>query len=181
MILIANAAIAAIWFFRRRKLLLPLLRHTPGEHRIQWMTEVLPFQWRIAVSWLCGYFIFQLYNPGLLAYKGPVVAGQMGMSLNVSNALSSVAIAWINTKAAPFGTMIARKEYSKLDHLFFLALKRASLVCAIGALVVWIGAFYLSWAHFSVANRLLDPLSLGILLLTTLLNVVVFAETVYLS
>lgn len=180
MILSANASIAAIWFFRRRNLLLPLLRHTPGEHRIQWMTEVLPFQWRIAVSWLCGYFIFQLYNPVLFAYKGPVAAGQMGMSLSVSNALSSVAIAWINTKAAPFGTMIARKEYSKLDNLFFLALKQASLVCAIGALVVWIGAFYLNWAHFSAANRLLDPLSLGILLLTTLLNVVVFAEALYL-
>jgi O-antigen/teichoic acid export membrane protein len=180
MILSANAVMAAIWFFRRRNLLLSLLRHTPGEHRIQWMTEVLPFQWRIAVSWLCGYFIFQLYNPILFAYKGPVAAGQMGMSLNVANALSSVAIAWINTKAAPIGMMIARKEYSKLDHLFFLALKQSFAVCAVGGLLVWLGVIYLNWAHFSFAQRLLDPISLGILLLTTLLNVIVFAEALYL-
>jgi O-antigen/teichoic acid export membrane protein len=180
MILSANAVVAAIWFFRRRNLLLSLLRHSPGEHRIQWMTEVMPFQWRIAVSWLCGYFIYQLYNPVLFAYKGPIAAGQMGMSLNIANAISSVAIAWINTKAAPFGTMIARKEYSKLDHFFFLALKQSFAVCTVGGLVVWFGAIYLNWAHFSVAHRLLDPVSLGILLLATSLNVVVFAEALYL-
>jgi O-antigen/teichoic acid export membrane protein len=180
MILSANAVVACFWFFRRRNLLLSLLRHRPGEHRIQWMTEVLPFQWRIAVSWLCGYFIFQLYNPVLFAYKGPVAAGQMGMSLNVANALSSVAIAWINTKAAPFGTMIARKEYSKLDRLFFSALRQSFAVCVVGGLVVWLGAIYLNWAHFSFAHRLLDPLSLGLLLLTTLLNIVIFAEALYL-
>ena len=180
LILSANAAVAAFWFFRRRSLLLPLLRHTPGEHRVQWMTEVMPFQWRIAVSWLCGYFIFQIYNPILFAYKGPIAAGQMGMSLNVANAISSVAIAWINTKAAPFGTMIARKEYSKLDHLFFLALKQSFAVCSVGGLLIWFGAIYLNWAHISFSQRLLDPVSLGILLLTTLLNVVVFAEALYL-
>jgi hypothetical protein len=180
MILSANAVVASFWLFRRRNLLLPLLRHSPGEHRIRWTTEVLPFQWRIAVSWLCGYFIYQLYNPVLFAYKGPIAAGQMGMSLNIANAISAVAIAWINTKAAPFGTMIARKEYSKLDQLFFLALKQSIAVCVAGGLVVWLGAIYLNWAHFSFAHRLLDPVPLGLLLLTTLLNITIFAEALYL-
>ena len=76
------------------------------------MKEVWAFQWRIAVSWLCGYFIFQLYNPVLFAYHGAVTAGQMGMSLSLANALISVAISWVNTKAAPFGAMIAGREYS---------------------------------------------------------------------
>ena len=180
MILSGNAAVAAVWFFRRKKLLLSLFRHTPGEHRIQWATEVLPFQWRIAVSWLCGYFIFQLYNPVLFVYKGAVAAGQMGMSLNIANALTSVAIAWINTKAAPFGTMIARKEYSKLDDHFFLALRQCFSVCAVGALTLWLAVVYLNWARLPFANRLLDPFSFGILLATTLLNVVIFAEALYL-
>jgi O-antigen/teichoic acid export membrane protein len=180
MILSANALVASFWLFRRRNLLLPLLRHSPGEHRIRWMTEVMPFQWRIAVSWLCGYFIYQLYNPVLFAYKGPIAAGQMGMSLNIANAISAVAIAWINTKAAPFGAMIARKEYSRLDQLFFLALKQSIAVCVVGGLVVWLGVIYLNWAHFSLAHRLLDPVPLGLLLLTTLLNITIFAEALYL-
>ena len=61
---------------------------------------------QMASSWLCGYFIYQLFNPVLFAYKGAVVAGQMGMSLSLANALRSVAVSWINTKAAPFGALI---------------------------------------------------------------------------
>ncbi len=61
MIILGNAGVAIIWLFQRRNLLLSLLRHDPGEHLIHWSKEVWPFQWRIAVSWLCGYFIYQLF------------------------------------------------------------------------------------------------------------------------
>ena len=87
MIIPGNAGVASIWLFRKRNLLMPLLRHDPGGNRIHWWSEVWHFQWRIAVSWLCGYFIFQLYNPVLFAFHGAVVAGQMGMSLSLANAL----------------------------------------------------------------------------------------------
>ena len=52
------------------------------------------------------------------------------MSLSLNNALGTVAISWINTKAAPFGAMIARREfYAKLDHLFFRWVKQSFAVC----------------------------------------------------
>lgn len=180
MIMLGNAGVASIWIFRRRLLLLPLLRHDPGQYRIQWLREVWPFQWRIAVSWLSGYFIFQLYNPVLFAFHGPVVAGQMGMSLSLASALLTIAISWVNTKAAPFGTMIARKEYAKLDRLFFQSLKQSFTVCAIGAVTAWSGVIYLNWAHLPFAHRVLEPFSLGILLATAPLNAIIFAEATYL-
>jgi O-antigen/teichoic acid export membrane protein len=180
MIIAGNAAVSSVWLFQRRNLLLPLLRHHPGGHRIQWMSEVLPFQWRIAVSWLCGYFIFQLYNPVLFAYKGAISAGQMGMSLSLSNALVTVAVSWVNTKAAPFGAMIARKDYAQLDNIFFQSLRHSVTVCMAGALAVWVLAVYFRWAHVSFANRILDPLPLGILLAGTPISVIVFAEATYL-
>ena len=180
MIIAGNAGVASIWLFRKRDLLMALLRHDPGGNRIHWWSEVWHFQWRIAVSWLCGYFIFQLYNPVLFAFHGAVVAGQMGMSLSLTNALGTVAISWINTKAAPFGAMIARKEFAKLDHLFFRSVRQSFAVCAAGAATVWIVVIYLNWAHIPLAHRVLDPVSLGLLLLTAPLNVIVFAEATYL-
>lgn len=180
MMITGNAGVAAFWLIRHRALLLPLLRHDPGEHRISWMKEVWPFQWRIAVSWLCGYFIFQLYNPVLFAYRGAVAAGQMGMSLTLANSLSSVAISWINTKAAPFGAMIARKQFVQLDRLFFQALKQSVAVCGLGAFTIWIAVTYMSSAHIRFAHRLLDPAPLGILLFSAMLNIVVSAEALYL-
>ena len=42
------------------------------------------FQWRIAVSWLCSYFTVQVFIPILFALRGPIEAGQMGMSLSIA-------------------------------------------------------------------------------------------------
>lgn len=180
LVIFGYASVAFIWLLQRRNLLLSLLRRDPGGNRIHWLKEVWTFQWRIAVSWLCGYFIFQLYNPVLFAFRGAVEAGQMGMSLSLANALTSIAISWINTKSAPFGAMIARKEYEQLDEQFFRAVKQSFAVCAAGALTIWVGVIYLNWAHFPFARRILDPISLGILLVTTLINVVIIGEATYL-
>jgi len=180
MVMVGNACVAFLWLCRRRHLLIPLLRHHPGEHKIRWGKEVWPFQWRIAVSWLCGYFIFQLYNPVLFAFHGAVVAGQMGMSLTIANALQAIAISWIYTKAAPFGALIARKEYGQLDQQFFRALGQSVAVCTAGALIILIGVIYLNWARLTFAHRLLDPVSIAILLAITTLNVIVIAEATYL-
>jgi hypothetical protein len=179
-IISANAIGAAIWLFRKRILLLSLLRLNPGSHKIAWMKEVWPFQWRIALSWLCGYFIFQLYNPVLFAYRGPVEAGQMGMSLTIMNALIAVAISWVNTKAAPFGSLIARKEYAELDRTFFAAVKHALGVCLVASLLTWSAVVYLNWIHFPLVHRVLSPTLLGLLLLIVPMNVLVFAQATYL-
>jgi len=180
MMIAGNICVACIWLSRRRKLLLGLLRYQVGAHRIRWGSEVWSFQWRIAVSWLSGYFIFQLYNPVLFAYKGAVAAGQMGMSLNLATAIQSISISWMNTKAAPFGSLIARKEYAQLDRLFFRTLKQSFSVCMAGSIVAWCIALYLNWAHLRIANRILNPTSLGILLISTMLNNVIFAQALYL-
>lgn len=180
MLIFSNAGVAAIWLYRLRKLLLGLLRYKVGDHRIRWGKEVWPFQWRIAISWLCGYFIFQLFNPVLFAYYGPVAAGQMGMSLNIANALQAVAVSWINTKAAPFGTMIARKEYKRLDHVFFRTLIQAVVVFLAGAFIICCADIYLNSSHLHIVQRLLRPLPLIFLLLATAINIVVGAEALYL-
>ncbi len=180
MVILGNALVSLIWLFRRRRLLLPLFRRDPGGNRIQWMKEVWSFQWRIAVSWLCGYFIFQLYNPVLFAYHGPVIAGQMGMSLSLSSALTAVAISWINTKAAPFGAMIARGEYAELDRSFFQALKQSLAVCGAGMLTLWLTVVFLNRARLPLAHRVLDPVSIGILLATVPISIITFGEATYL-
>lgn len=180
MIILGNASVAAIWLYHHRRLLLGLLRHSPGEHRIRWTREVWPFQWRIAVSWLCGYFIYQLFNPVLFAYQGAIVAGQMGMSLSLVNALKSISMSWINTKAAPLGNLIARKQFAMLDHVFFRALLQSLTVCLAGASVIYAGCLYLNWKHIPFAHRLLSPNLIGLLLLGAMLDTAIFSEALYL-
>ncbi|MGC2476942.1 MAG: hypothetical protein WA485_21580 [Candidatus Sulfotelmatobacter sp.] len=180
MMLFGMASCSLVWIFTKRRLLLGLLRHSPGINRIRWKAEVWPFQWRIAVSWFCGYFSFWLFNPVLFAYRGPVEAGQMGMSLSLANAIMNIAISWVSTKSAPFGTLIARKEYRELDHTFFRALWQSAAVSLAGGFTAWFGTVYLNAQNIRFAHRLLEPSSIAMLMMFMVMNVVVFAESFYL-
>jgi hypothetical protein len=180
MMLLGMASTALIWLAGKHKLLLGLLRYHSGTDRIRWTEEVWPFQWRIAVSWFCGYFIYWFFNPVLFAYRGPVEAGQMGMTLSLVNAVQNIAVSWVSTKSAPFGAWIARKEYGTLDRTFFQALRQTFAVSLAGALTAWLGCIFLNVAHLRFAQRLLDPFSLGLLLIYMMGNVIIFAEAFYL-
>lgn len=185
--MILGQGLAGVWFvFSRRRLLLGLLRRkVASDTRIDWRTELWPFQWRIAVSWLAGYFTFQLFNPILMTYRGAVEAGQMGMTLNVCSTLSGMAIAWMNTKAAPFGRMIARREYQRLDRVFGEALLQSVAAAVVACGAVWLAVLWLVHRDVRVhgvplASRMLAPLPLFLLLSGTVMNIVVFAEALYL-
>jgi O-antigen/teichoic acid export membrane protein len=185
-LMIAGQALAGSYFvFTRRGLLLPLLRHRAGHFRIQWGSEIWPFQWRIAVSWLSGYLTFQLFNPILFHFRGAVEAGQMGMSMNVCGTLSSMAIAWMNTKAAPFGRMIALGDYVRLDRIFSRALLQSAAAATLACAAVWFAVRTLAVHHtrlhgVELAHRLLPPTPLALLFFGTVGNIIVFAEALYL-
>jgi len=180
MMLFGMASASLVWLVGKRKLLFGLLQCHAGPNRIQWNQEVWPFQWRIAVSWFCGYFIFWLFNPVLFAFRGPVEAGRMGMSLSLTNAIMNIAVSWVSAKSAPFGTLIARKEYRQLDQIYFRALGQSVAVSIAGAFTAWLGCIYLNLQHIRFGQRLLDPISIGILMLYMITNVIIFAEAYYL-
>ena len=180
-LLIAGQAIAGTYFlWTRRRLLRALLRHAPGTNGVNWVREIWPFQWRIAVSYASGFLIFQLFNPVLLRFYGPVVAGQMGMSLNITNAIGSIAIAWITTKAAPFGALIAHRDFVNLDRLFFRSAAQTLTLCLVGSSVMWGAAYLMHEHHLRFAHRLLDPLPFALLLATMCLNQAVACMALYL-
>ncbi|GAC1422680.1 MAG: hypothetical protein NVSMB62_18610 [Acidobacteriaceae bacterium] len=182
MLILGQAAVGAGFLLMgsRRSMLKQLLAHATGEHRIGWRREIWPFQWRIAISWLCGYFIFQLFNPVLFAFQGPISAGRMGMSLSIASSIGAVAIAWMNTKASPFGNLIARGEIKELDTLFFRTLWQSTVLLAAGASAFFVVLLIVESRLPRYASRVLPPWAFGLLLLTTIMNHVVFCEALYL-
>ncbi len=180
MVIAGQAIAGGCLLFSERGLLIPLLRHNPSGNIVSWRREIWPFQWRIAISWLCGYFIFQLFNPVLFAYRGATEAGQMGMSLTIASAMSAVALAWINTKASPFGTLVARHDYAALDRLFFRTLWQSTLLLAAEAAMFLI-TFAVVAQHFPhLAARVLPLPVFALLLATIVCNHIVFSEALYL-
>jgi hypothetical protein len=180
LIILGQAIAGSFFLFQNRRLLLSLLRVKPGLYAVSWSKEIWPFQWRIAISWASAYFIWQILNPIVFAYRGPAEAGRLGMSLNIANSLGAFAISWMATKASPFGILVANRKYSELDHIFFRALKQSTAVLAI-IIVTFLSLLPIVF-HFVPLFRLrVLPIPLfSILFMTALLAHVVVSEAYYL-
>lgn len=164
----------------KRQFLLEAISSKAPSAKIRWWDEIWPFQWRIALSWLSGYFIFQLFTPVLFAYQGAVIAGQMGMSIAIANALLSIALAWVTTKAPTFGILVATKSYSELDRVFSKCLWQSLALMIVGGAAIWGADFFMHSMHYKLASRLLEPLPFGILIATTVVSHIVASEAAYL-
>lgn len=174
--LIAGVMFVIIWY---RKFIYQLIK-TKVVEAIDWRGEVWPFQSRIAISWLCGYFIFWLFTPVMFHFWGAVVAGQIGMTVQMTNAVPSLAYSWVQTRMPKFGVLIARGEYPSLDGLF-KKLMVISVGISIVVSVIVLGLMvWLNQSGLKLADRLLGPLPVAILLIAGVINTVVFVLAGYL-
>lgn len=153
--------------------------------QVVYMKEIFPYQWKIALSWISGYFIFQLFNPVLFATEGAVVAGQMGMTLSALNAIQSFSFSWLNTKVPLYSRLIALKEYIQLDTIFNKTLRQMVTICTM--LLVTFLAFItiLRATHFTIggtilADRFLDYFPMLLMMIPVFLQQFVNSWATYL-
>lgn len=147
---------------------------------INWKKEVWPLQWKIALSWGSGYLAYSTFTPVLFAQRGAISAGRMGLSLTVMSALSAISLAWVSTKAAPFGNLVALKKWDELDRRFFPSLIYSSLALGLLCALVFAGAVVLNVQHLYMSERILPLPSLFFLVLTTFIVQPLFAFAIYL-
>jgi hypothetical protein len=178
---ITRVAVSLSWLvWSKRNFFLHLIRINADRKLLNWWTEVWPMQWKIAMSWISGYFTFYLFTPVLFAFAGAAVAGQMGMSLGISGAVTTMAIAWVQTKAPLFGQLIARRQFAELDRVFFRVLSQVGVIAASMGLTIWIAVVILHSWRIPWSDRFLGPLPLGLLLLACCTQVITYAFAVYL-
>lgn len=126
---------ALVWFiyiFRKSELkqLLINIYYIPVKERVNYMKEIFPYQWRIAISSLSGYFIFYFLTPILFKYQGAVISGQVGMAISIISAIQSFSMSWLNTKVPLYSQLIARREYADLDIVFNKTMRQMIIVCS---------------------------------------------------
>jgi O-antigen/teichoic acid export membrane protein len=150
------------------------------EYRIDYWKEIFPFQYKIAISWISGYFIFQLFNPVLFANDGPIIAGQMGMSIAVLNGISSLSMSWIVTKIPLFSELIAKKEFVQLDFFFNKTVKQMMSIISLTVLFFILFIYILKYNNFFIVNKLLPINYLILLSIITIINQLTFSWATYL-
>lgn len=148
--------------------------------KVNYKNEIFPYQWKIALSWMSGYFIFQLFNPILFATEGAIVAGQMGMTLAVLNGITGLTISWMATKVPLFSGLIAQKKYRDLDHIFNRTLKQAAMINGLSLLAMFFGIVGLKHFNLPVGERFLPYLPLVFMIIPVFLNQYVSSWATYL-
>ena len=170
-------------FFLRRnywEFFKTLLLTKSGGPRINWRTEILPFQWRMAVGYVSGYFIFSLFTPVLFYYHGPVIAGQMGMTWSLVSVLSSMGSAWVSPRVPQFGMLVSQKRYDEMDRLFWRLTIIVTGVTILGAAAILVLVLGLNYYDHFLAHRILPPLPTTLFLLATIVYTVDGPMAVYL-
>jgi hypothetical protein len=172
--------VGATFLCKRRSFLLQLLRYPARGHAVSWRSEVWPFQWKIAVSWMCSYFTLQVFTPILFACRGPQEAGRMGLSLSITGYLPIVALCWITTKAAPFGQLVQLQRLQELDALFSRTLKQSLMLILLLAGICFAAVLGIQSICPRIAARMESPSIFILLLATAICTFVVQSLAVYL-
>jgi hypothetical protein len=166
--------------FTYKKFFFSLINLSISKDKINWKEELWPMQWKVALSWISNYFIFSFFTPLVFKLRGPIEAGQMGMTLTGINTLLLVSHGWVSTKAPKFGVLVSKGEFKQLDSLFKKALSQNLLIGLIGTIVIWSGIAFLNVIDHPLASRFLNPKVVLVLLMATLINMIVHALGVYL-
>lgn len=157
-----------------------LLGHEPAAEAVSWRRDIWPFQWKIAVTWLCSYLTMQAFTPILFADRGATTAGRMGLAINIASCLQAVALAWVSPKAAPFGALVRRGEFAELRRLFTRAFWQSMGVFAGLAALFLSGAAVCQASALKIAVRMESTTILALLLIGATANLAVQAMGIYL-
>jgi len=141
-------------FKKARKFWQQLIRHK-NTHTFTWTHEIINLQWKYAISWASGFFIFRLYTPVLYKFESAVVAGQFGLTVSIIKMISMTSGAWIEAKIPKMNMLVARRKREELLHLFKSACFRG-YIFFISISPLFIMALYLLQKYNFHSERFLE-------------------------
>ncbi len=145
----------------------------------QWRGEVIPLFWRYAVSWVSGYFIFQMYTPVMFHFHGPVEAGKIGISITLWMGIFSISNVWVSAVTPKLNMHVSKKEWKARDNLFSKNLILSCITFMASAAMVFLLIFLLK-GKVAIVDKFVDTTSMSFLAAAWFLQVIVNTLAIYL-
>ncbi len=170
------SAIGSAWWVHRHSGMPELAAAAPkAATPYGWRKDILPLQWRVGLSWLSGYLLYQLFTPLTFAHRGATEAAMMGLSLSMFGNIALISMSWLSASTPALSGMVARGERTELRRRFrhlFVQSMGFQLLGAVGlCVVVGVG----SHLELPVMDRFLPMADLALVALISCCNVAVFA------
>lgn len=181
MVPLTGAIFSGLWLRKYNGVLHWLLQRPlrSDQNAMHWRRDVLPFQWRIALSALSGYFIFYAFTPMIFAQRGAAEAGRFGIAMAVFNALAAVGTSWVHAKTPSMAMHISRGERGPLNSLFDGAFRRSLVFTTVVAFTIVAIVQGLLMLGVPQAQRIADPAVLACLAVVTSANSIIFSVAAY--
>ena len=180
LIALSASIVSAIWIRRSARMIHWLRQRMPEtKERIDWRRDIFPFQWRIAISWISGYFIFQLFTPLIFVNQGAVEAGRFGLVLAIFNSIQSIGMSWVYSRSPQMSASISRGDGEALRSIFMSAVKPSVSFTALASTSVILGVWALGQIGFDVAQRISSLTVIVCMALVTITNALIFAFAVF--
>lgn len=180
-----NALVAGIWtgrWLHQESNVLKMFgdfHRVSSTHAIDWRREVFPFQWRIAVSWMSGYLMYQLFTPLVFVHIGSVTAGRLGLTIAIFTAVQSLGVSWFNARIPAMTRLIAQKKRIELNKLFKATFIRGSAMTIIGCVGVFCIVTLMRHFNLGFSERLVDMVTMAVIALGAIGNTVVYGAASY--
>lgn len=170
----------ALWPIMSHLDLFRLFLTKPEATTVGWRSEMMPLQWRLAVSWLAGYCVQWAITPISLKLFGSAIAGQVGMTWALAGGIGTISSAVVMVKSSRFGYFVATRQFVALDRLM---LRQGSICWGLSLLgTVFIVLLELCASHkgLHAAGRVLPPDIFAIFLFSAALQQATLPFAVYL-
>ena len=146
---------------------------------IDWRRDIYPMQWRIALSWIGGWIIWNSFTPMLFIHQGPSEAGRVGLALNIFMSITTLGTSWVNASLPSFLKYIALEQRMILNRLFLKTIASSMIFTSLLLIIFLVGVEILQTFNFVFAKRLAERPILFCLALVALANVFVSAAAVF--
>ena len=146
---------------------------------LNWRQDIFPLQWRIALSWLSGWFIFNAFTPMLFAHQGAAEAGRVGLAIAMFTAISTMGMAWVNSAAPQFMRHIALGQRTALNKLFKKVLASNVGFVTLASLMLLVAVAVLKSMNVAIVARVAALPVLTCLALVAIANSFIFTVATY--
>lgn len=139
--------------------------------KYNWSKQFLRLIWKYAISWGCGYLIFQLYTP-IAFMKDPVLGGKVGITLTLVQACFTISNTFNAVLLPKLNMAVAAHDWKKAEGFVYKGTAFSMALYLVGTAVILFSVGYLV-NYISLFTRFLDIATMSWLLLAWFMQLIV--------
>lgn len=159
---------------RKFRRLLKISRSLRASEIETWESEVLPFQRKLAVTWIGGSVVILPLVPCFMIAFGPKAAGQFGLTVTVFQSAIAIAVLWQTVSLPRIAGLVVQEGSRAAVALWKKEFGRSLVTFGLLA-IAFIGAVELSPLVQDVRARVVTPAEFGWLALGFLGTLVIYS------